>query len=1142
MGEPANCPSFKELVKNISASTNREIKDGEAEDCFLGDLQRAGVEIHSLAAKELTCGKPQPTSLHCNLLRLFVESQQVRIVTTNFDLLFVQAAREIFNSKPEIYKAPALPLGSRFKGILHIHGTCDQPNNMVLTDIDFGKAYLHDGWASKFLIELFKNYTTLFIGFSHSETILNYLSKSLMSQSLVKRRFALVKEKDSDRWESLGIEPIPYTNNDALSNSIRQLADYTNRSILDWKSEIPNILEKPPSLMDEKTGIIEEAIKDKLKVQFFENAKSSPEWINWLNKRNAFNNLFREGQLSDIDKSLAQWLARQFAVKHPNELFNLVAQHKLRINPGFWSEIVRSIQTDEINPESLDRWVCILLATFDSWKNIFMFQILLECCNKHNLVDRMVQIFEAITKYHLHNLTMQHSTGSEIGYLNYHSNAFSVLQKLWKKGLQPNLNLISERLLSQLVVFFESLHHELCLWTEINNTFDQVSFLRQAIEPHKQNNIPKFEDVLIDAARDCLELQVSNPLPSVGAYWCDYLSGATAPILRRLAVHGLSRRRDLNDNEKIDWLLERIGLNEILQKHEIFMAMKVIYPSADFIHRKKVIQSILDWQGSESEDNNELNLAYYRFNWMHWLNSANPKCVLTKQYLDEILSEYPDFEPKEYPDLNYFFSSSSDEFVGQRSPWSIEQILEKEPIEIVVKHISFKGNEENSRISFEAEILEAVIQKPEWGMKLAFTLEGEEEWETDLWVLLLQAWSNPIGIEHQLEKVFQWLEISRLQKTHHKVIAEFLSQLFIKVPDSAIMYEHLENIDEIAGDLWTQLIQEEEDFGIDDWLFRAVNHPAGKLCQVWIFSLSSWWQNQDPRPVQFNSSFQNTFECILEDTSLNGRLSRAILVQYCNFLFAVDENWTRNNVIPLLTKFDDISELQVAWDGLYYSEYLRPQIAEALCSVFLSAVEKMKCFGSNSHREKFVEMYTNMLCFYSTKTNNLWVPKFFRDSSEADRKLFAINIYKNLLKVDTELRQKWWERWLREYWEIRLSTKPVSLSIVEIHEMLHWLPLLKAVFPEAVDLATQMRVKDQSSQRLDGSIHFGSFARDLEDKGILDSHPIDTCKLIIYVLDSFNIPDYEEYEFEKVSKKLLNSAIPDDLKGKLEESLAKHNW
>ena len=248
----------------------------------------------------------------------------------------------------------------------------------------------------------------------------------------------------------------------------------------------------------------------------------------------------------------------------------------------------------------------------------------------------------------------------------------------------------------------------------------EVSFSRQAIEPHEQNDSPEFEDILIDVARDCLELQISKPALSAGAFWCDYLSGATTPILRRLAVHGLSRRRDLNDNEKIDWLLEKIGLNGIFQKHEIFIAMKAIYSNADLIYREKVIQSILDWQGTKSEDNNELKIACYRFRWLHRLNTANPECVLTKQYLDEILLKYPDFEPGEYPDFNYSFSSSYGKFIGPRSPWSIEQLLEKQPIEIVDELVSFKGNEysEYGQPSLEEVILEVAIQKTEWGMEV----------------------------------------------------------------------------------------------------------------------------------------------------------------------------------------------------------------------------------------------------------------------------------------------------------------------------------------------------------------------------------------------------------------------------------------
>ena len=40
---------------------------------------------------------------------------------------------------------------------------------MVLTDADFGRAYLTEGWARRFLVELFRSFTVLFVGYSHND-------------------------------------------------------------------------------------------------------------------------------------------------------------------------------------------------------------------------------------------------------------------------------------------------------------------------------------------------------------------------------------------------------------------------------------------------------------------------------------------------------------------------------------------------------------------------------------------------------------------------------------------------------------------------------------------------------------------------------------------------------------------------------------------------------------------------------------------------------------------------------------------------------------------------------------------------------------------------------------------------------------
>ena len=137
MGEPANLLGFRDLAKEIGKGTGKEIGD-KPEDQFLGELSRDGVDIYKCASKVLNRTGLEPTELHSNLLRLFSIPKSVRIVTTNFDLLFERAAEKEFDSSPEVFRAPALPLGNKFSGIIHVHGSVCSPEDMVLADEDFG--------------------------------------------------------------------------------------------------------------------------------------------------------------------------------------------------------------------------------------------------------------------------------------------------------------------------------------------------------------------------------------------------------------------------------------------------------------------------------------------------------------------------------------------------------------------------------------------------------------------------------------------------------------------------------------------------------------------------------------------------------------------------------------------------------------------------------------------------------------------------------------------------------------------------------------------------------------------------------------------------------------------------------------------
>ena len=83
----------------IAKETGKTLEEREPIDRFLGRLQNAGVDVHVRAEKALSCEDREATELHHNLLRIYSDAAQVRIVTTNFDPLFEKAAGAVFDNK-----------------------------------------------------------------------------------------------------------------------------------------------------------------------------------------------------------------------------------------------------------------------------------------------------------------------------------------------------------------------------------------------------------------------------------------------------------------------------------------------------------------------------------------------------------------------------------------------------------------------------------------------------------------------------------------------------------------------------------------------------------------------------------------------------------------------------------------------------------------------------------------------------------------------------------------------------------------------------------------------------------------------------------------------------------------------------------
>ena len=1151
MGEPSCLPDFAGLADRIATGTGqtrRDAEDAEPVDRFLGRLQHAEVGVHARAAQALSRGELKPTELHRDLLRLFSGAGQVRVVTTNFDRLFEQASKDVLDSIPEVFRAPALPLGNDFNGIVHVHGAVSHPGGMVLTDRDFGSAYLTEGWARRFLVALFRDFTVLFVGYGHNDTVMNYLARAL-PESAASRRFALTGQHDADlqRWRILGIEPIQYPQDNDVDYSklyvgIRCLADFSRRSVLDWKREITELARKnPPLLGDEEAGLIEEALKDETRTRFFTDAASSPEWIDWLDKRNHLDALFSRGDLSEQDKVLSQWLAERFAFSCADKLFLLVARHGTHLNPSFWQVLGREIglgEQDPLDKEVFARWISLLLATAPQGAHLHVSSMLRwmgEKSSSNGILASLLQVFDTMVESRI--LLKQYLWRTSVHY-DGTSTPIDVdlpligeqndLEALWQNDIKPILAQAAAPLLRRFIGCLEKRHLTLGVWRDASREWNSESFRRSAIEPHEQDQYREIVDVLIDSARDCLDWLAANQ-PDTGRHWCARLAASDTPLLRRLAVHALSARADLTPDGKIDWLLEHIGLHDLSTHHEVFRAVNLAYPECSKECRQAIIDAVRAFRWPHEKDpDKERRGAYHQLEWLHWLHDAAPDCAVTRQALDAVSTQYAAFKPSEHPDLTHW--TDSPQIVTPLSPGTTEELLAKPAADWLQELLSFQPRQEPfrpEREGFVKAVGEAAKQEFDWGLDLADALAGAGEWDADLWSGLIRAWSGMDLDEGKHRTVFNRLGRVELYVKHAREIADALEAL---VEDDGKPYalNLLPQVNEVATSLWRHL---DRNIRLEEvgWLNMAINHPAGILAQFWLESISLWRRHQDPSPKVISDEYRTVLSGIVQDPTVPGRLGRSVLAGQFAFLLAADEGWTKEKLIPFFGNRKNIPDFQAVWDGFLTWGRLSPTVAENLQDAFLEAVQQIDSDVAN-RRNDFVRYYTTMLGYFAADPLETWVPKLLDHGGEEARRRFAFEIGSHLRRMDETRQREWWGRWLKRYWENRVQGVPAPLESGEVETMLGWLPALTGVFPEAVALAVRMHQVP---------LQHGDVIYELsKSDSLVRKHPQEVAKLLNY-LGQCDSPGYVWYKGAELVEKLFQSGLPKDLEQRLKELKAR---
>ncbi|MEM9595670.1 MAG: SIR2 family protein, partial [Acidobacteriota bacterium] len=336
MDSPSSLPSFDGLADEIARGTGEsplaaENSEGhstlEPLDRFLGRLEQDwGVEVHLKASQILASPMSEPNRLHRLVVKLFGPSGTPRIVTTNFDRHLEGALGDQRVEEARSFVAPALPLGSDFEGIVYVHGRLGgDPKNLVLTDRDFGRAYLTEGWARRFLRGLFSTYDVLFVGYSHNDPVVSYLARGLPPDS-ERKRYALTAEGRSDHWKLLGIEPIEYAtpggSHERSAELLEDLGLVIGRGASGHEEELKKIVGRGVAELDaEGRDFLLWLLESPLRHLFFSHTKDA-EWTAWMNGVGQLAELF-DGRA--LDRDLNQWFARDPLGEPGHEALHLLS-------------------------------------------------------------------------------------------------------------------------------------------------------------------------------------------------------------------------------------------------------------------------------------------------------------------------------------------------------------------------------------------------------------------------------------------------------------------------------------------------------------------------------------------------------------------------------------------------------------------------------------------------------------------------------------------------------------------------------------------------------------------------------------------------------------------------------------------------
>jgi len=1064
MGPPSNLPSFDSLAAAISGGALTR-KEGEGLDAFLGRVEQHGVNIQASARQLIDIPASMPRGLHHLIVKLFRGESVLRIVTTNFDRHFTTAVRANY-PQADIYTAPALPLGREWNGLIYLHGAVERSNSkLVLTDRDFGLGYLADGWATRFLMEMFREFAVLFIGYSHSDPVMRYLARSFVGGTA---RFALTLNDRDDHWVQLGIVPVhfplrpPPDQFGAIDETVKDWTAVARMGAFDHRARIGRLVELPPPLDLENIDYLKAALFDRVTLQCFVEQASSVEWLRWAEAEGFLAPLIRRAPLDAVEPRLfAGWFAERFAVQHAREALAFVQQHFGTANAVLADAIAFQLAVRSVNvPREVLRLWATALVTADETPSRSLSRLLRKCAGEQD-AETALMLFRGLLRPRLQfdpvwaafDRDGPLALDAEVA---FRGDAYE-LREVWGQTLRET---IPTHYVELLPLITDWVHESFSLLRAAGrggDDWDPMSNKRSAIEQHEQDHTSDDWGLAIDIARDVLDWVVEHE-PEVAKATIESWYIARPLLLRRLAIYATARRTDISPSAALDLIEHHGWLYLSSLKHETFELLRAVFARADeaaqrrFIAHSMAANVLPDSVALDPEA--AQTVAYERYNVAVWLRQIAPDSTIAAEHFGRLQQQHQEFGPREHPDMDHWISTG---FVGPQSPMSTDELLAMSGDEAATYLIeyqpeahSFQGPDRSGLITVLGQ---AAVASADWSLRVADALVARNTWSGELWAGLLGAWRSPSLTNDSWTRVLDLIDANpEIGAVSPLAAANFVEDSMDRKALSSDDLRRLEGIGE-------RLLGQADAFppgvtrnGDIEWLTSAINHPAGQVAMAWIKGVSKRMTAARDEWHGLPQESRGRFEALLGGVGNNAQLARVVFASQVHFLFSADRAWTEANIVPLFNWDADAVRAAQAWHGFLVWGRWNAALFECMKSFVVQTFGRMNDLGDEKRN---FEIFLAGIAAYSQADpwhDNSWLFQYINVTGGEERAAWASEFGRITESLTVGGATTLWNSWVSDYWNSRVRGVPQPLTDVERQAMVTWVCAFKTEFAAAVTL------------------------------------------------------------------------------------------